>query len=295
VPNLFHVNIDLSDLKDFGPQFQATVEKEMLGAVNRLTAMTHAHIVEEANKKLHTRRQMFLDAISWYSDREGKFFVINLDASARWIDDGMKPHNMLDDLLKSDKAKTAKDGSKYLVVPFEHGGGVTQNTPWQMDLLREVRREMKMRQIPYKKIERNGDGSPKIGLLHTFDINDQPPKTKDGPGQGWGPVGAVRQGWFAGAKGPPTDGGDRADGTPFLQGLRVYQKWGKGKKGEPIVKRAIMTFRVASSKHKDQEGRWDHPGLGPLNIFDEAADWAKTTWEKEVAPNVLSKLLVSVT
>ena len=56
-----------------------------------------------------------------------------------------------------------------------------------------------------------------------------------------------------------------------------------------------MTFRIASSKHRGQQGRWDHPGTSPVNIFDESVEWARRHWEEKVAPAVLAKLSVSVT
>jgi len=91
---------------------------------------------------------------------------------------------------------------------------------------------------------------------------------------GKGPIGAARMG--------PT-------GIPFLQGIRVYQKRVKDDStGHSKVSRGIMTFRVASSKHKGT-GRWVHPGLQARNFFDEAADWALEQWEKRIVPDILTR------
>ena len=280
---LFTVNLDLSalaDLKLLKPIAESIAKK----ALQSLAAATYAHLIEQANKKLHTRRQMFIDALSFASDSRGDFVSIVLDESAVWIDEGLNPYNMLEGLLKSDKAKTAKDGSKYLVIPFEHGGGPTQNTPSQMTLLNSVKNALKSKGIPYKKIERNVDGSAKMGLLHSFDISDQPTKTSDGVGQGQGPIGEVMQGWSA----------DKKSGTPLLAGVRVYQGKAKGKKGEDIIKRAVMTFRVASSKHASQEGRWDHPGVEAQDLMKEASEWAVREWENKLSKEFLEALQVSL-
>lgn len=267
---MFFVNLDISSLIEVANgSFDDAVKEQMKKAGEQLTAMTRAHIVEEANKKLHTRREMFIEGLSHFKLNDDTW-VVNLDAKVRWIDDGLSAHNMLDDLLKSPKAKTSKDGSKYIVVPFQHKKGPTQQTPAQKNLLDTIKAELKSRGINYGKLEQGGDGKPKLGLLHSFDINTKPTKTHNGPGQGKGPIGSVVQG--------PT-------GIPLLQGIRIYQREVKNKDGGTSVRRDIMTFRVASSKHKGQ-GRWDHPGLPPAKLMDEAYEWAKRTWEREIVPQL---------
>jgi hypothetical protein len=99
----------------------------------------------------------------------------------------------------------------------------------------------------------------------------RPTKSHDGPGQGHGPIGAVRQG---------------NTGIPFLQGVRVIQKQIAGT--QKFAKN-IMTFRVASSKHKGS-GKWQHPGLVPRKFFDKAAEWAIEQFLTHIAPRILSSL-----
>lgn len=266
---MFSVHLDIGPLLALGQGIDDASKKAMKEAGDRLTKMVKAHIVEEANKKLHTRRQMFIDGLSTFAVDENTY-VVNLDAKVRWIDDGMPAHSLLDDLLKSKSAKTAKDGSKYVVVPFQHKKGPTQMTPAQKTLQDTLKQELNKRRIPYGKIETDSNG-PKLGLLHSFDIKRQPIKTANTPGQGKGPIGKVMQG--------PT-------GIPLLQGVRIYQRQVKNKDGSKSVKRDIMTFRVASSKHKGQ-GRWEHPGNEAVKLLEEAYDWAKRTWEKDIVPQLM--------
>ncbi len=270
---MFFINLDLTPLLAVGQGFDESTKAAMKQAGDRLTKMVKAHLVEEANKKLHTRRQMFIDGLSTLQ-LDDDTWVVNLDAKVRWIDDGMSAHNMIDDLLKSPKAKTAKDGSKYMVVPFQHKKGPTQMTPAQKTLLDTIKSELKSRGIGYGKMETGKDGKPKLGLLHSFDIKHSPIKTANTPGQGKGPVGKVMQG--------PT-------GIPLLQGVRVYQREHTNAKGEKSVKWDIMTFRVASSKHKGQ-GRWDHPGTEAVHLMEEAFQWAKQAWEREIVPQLTMQL-----
>lgn len=274
---MIHVNIDASDLADL-IDAEGEARKIMTEAARDLAAATHGHIVEQANRRLHTRRGMFIEALDYFPINEHTW-VVSLAAKARWIDDGMPEHNMLDDLLASPKAKTAKDGSRYIVIPFQHKGGVTQLTPAQQNLLATIKTALRKEGIPYGKIEKDASGAPKLGTLHKLDITKEPLRTGKGPGQGRGPVGRPLQG--------PT-------GIPFLQGLSVTQRKVTDKQGKETVRRDIMTFRIASSKHKEQGGRWDHPGLPAMNLMEEGLDWAKKHWEQEIAPRVLGSLIASL-
>ena len=234
--------------------------------------MGKAHAVELAGQRLHSRREMFVQGLS-IQQIDSNTFYIQLDAGVRWIDEGLPAHNAVDDLLRKG-AKTARDGSKYKVIPFQHNKGPARSTPAQMDLTNTIRAEMKSRKIPWGKIERDGGGAPKIGRLHSFSINDRPIRNDMGRGQGAGPVGAVKQG--------PT-------GIPLLRGVAVYQK--KNDKG--VVKRGIMTFRIVSSKHKAQ-GRWNMPTIPPTNILNDTMTWMENLWEKEISPQLYERVMAAV-
>ncbi len=286
---MMSVNIDLGDLQDL-LDLKDVTNKAVQDAARELTVLTHGRIVELAQSHLHSRREMFVDALT-YHPLSSDVWVVNLDAKARWIDDGMPQHNMLDDLLKSPKAKFAKDGSKYLVVPFNHGPGKgkTNSTPAQQDLVSTLKKEMKARGIPFGKIERGADGAPKVGKLHGFDVMKDPVKAQEGPGMGHGPIGAVRQG--------PNErqavgGGPGGGGTPFLQGVRVYQT--KDASAKSGVKRSIMTFRIASSKHKSGGKRWEHPGNPPMNLMEDGLKWALEQWEQKIAPDILARITAKI-
>lgn len=284
------INIDLGDLKDL-MDLKGPTEKALQEAARDLAVMTHAKILEMANAKLHSRRQMFIEGLH-YGKVTDDVWVVNLAASVRWIDDGQRPHNMLDDLLKSPKAKVSKkDGSKYIVIPFNHGPGkgATNSTQAQQDLVSTLKVEMKARGIPFGKIERGADGSAKMGKLHSFNISDSPVKTAQGPGQGHGPVGEVRQG--------PNDrqavgGGPGGGGRPFLHGVSVYQTADPTSKSG--VKRSIMTFRIASSKHKAEGTRWNHPGTEPIHIMEDGLKWAMEEWQSKIAPEIVGKILAKI-
>lgn len=252
------LNLDLGPLlnlnKDLRPKIDAALEQ----AAQNLAMQSHAHLLEQVQDNLHSTREKYVNALTFQQVNK-QTWVINLDQEVMWIEEGLSEHEMIDNLLNSPKAKIGKDGTKYMVIPFQHNKGPSKQTQAGQDLASTIKQELKSRNISYGKIERDDKGKAKTGLLHSFDINKDPLKTHEGPGQGHGPVGQVRQGNTK---------------IPLLQGVRIYQKEVKGK-----VRRDIMTFRVVSSKHRGS-GKWVHPGLKPRLFMDETAEWAMKVWDK---------------
>lgn len=281
---MFHINIDITGLAALGKELEGAMKSAVTEAGRELSAMAHAKAVELANERLNSRRQMFVDAL--HMKEEAGVFILSLDARAGWIDDGMPRHNMIEDLLKSPKAKRAEDGSKYMVIPFNHGPGKgPTNTPAStQDLVSTVKSQMKSRKIPFAKIERDDQGRPKTGLLHRFNIDNSPTKSAGGPGQGWGPVGDVKQGPNMRQK---VGGGPGGGGLPFLHGVAVYQHAMKG----GGVKRSVMTFRIVSSKMESP--RWDHPGIEPSNIFADTAKWCDEQVDK-MMPQIIDSVMTKI-
>jgi hypothetical protein len=280
---MFSINLDLSQIQELSKDIQTSLEAAAKQAGEELAQRTRAKAIELASERLNSRRKKFIDALS-LNFEEG-VWVLKLDESMAWIDDGIEPHNMIENLLKSPKAKRSKDGSSYLVVPFDHspGHGATNSTPAQLDLVDTVKAEMKRRKIPWATVERDSQGRPKTGKLHSFHIKNTPLKTGEGPGQGWGPKGDVKQGpnqaQIKGGKSKPGGGG-----IPFLQGVSVYQT----PDGGGGTKRSVMTFRVVSSKQSSP--RWDHPGLQPTHLFLDTEKWM---WEefKKMEPEIIQSVL----
>lgn len=286
---MFTIDVDLREYLKHLQEVPPALKKAAETGVRDLTAAIHAHALEESKKKLHTRAKMFADHLKIRQVDDDTWLVV-LEKEAVWIEDGVDPHEMIDDLLskrsaKSSPPKRAKDGSLYRVIPFHHGPGKgpTQSTPAEATLQATIKKALKTAEnrftgkagIPYGGLEKDDRGVPRTGLLHKLDIMDQPKKTHEGPGMGKGPLGEVRQG--------PT-------GIPFLQGIRIYQRETQNPDGSKSVKRAIMTFRVVSSKHKGT-GRWFHPGLPPTNILEEAYRWGLQHLDTVIIPKILDQVL----
>jgi hypothetical protein len=287
---MFFLNLDISDLVKLDENLKPAAEAAMKRAAENLTAQTHAHIVEQVQARLHSTRDKYLDNLGFHQVNENTW-VVDLAPGAFFIEDGLPPNfDMIEALLDDSprpgskrasgvpkgRTKTAKDGSRYRVIPFEHSKGPSRQTPAAKDLTDTIKAELKRRGMPgIGTIEKDAQGKPKQGFMGGFDIMKSPLKSGEGPGQGKGSVGAVRQG--------PT-------GIPFLQGVRIYQKKVKDKQGNSYTKKFVMTFRIVSSKHKGQ-GRWVHPGLEAKKFFDEAFEWALKEWEDKIKPQVLDEVI----
>ena len=271
---MISVNIDLSELKDL-LNIGDNLKEATAGLSASMAEMIKGRAIDLANQRLHSRRKMYIDGL-FTQKVDDDTTMVSLSGKVVWIEKGMSQFDMLKGLLDSPKAKHYKDGSgdKYIIVPFDHSpktNGPATAGPAKQDIMATIKSEMKKRNIPFAGIEKNQDGSAKMGRLHSFDITKAPLKMTDGPGMGHGPIGDVRQG---------------KTGIPFLQGISVYQ----GMDGKGKAKRSIMTFRVASSRQKDQ-GKWQHPGVAPNPILDEAVSWAMEQFEKDLAPAIMNKIL----
>jgi hypothetical protein len=271
---MLYLQLDMSAVSRLAENLRDKAEPLMQKYAADLASQTHAHIIDLATNGLHARRDRYLQALHFEQVNEVTW-MIQLDAEAVWIEDGL-PENfeMLDKLLNSPKAKTSADGTKYIAIPLKNGQGDVSHTAGGKEMKDAIQKEMRRMKIPFAKIERDfATGEPKLGKLHDITMKT-PIKTHEGPGQGHGPVGQERQG---------------RTGIPFLQGLRVYQKMGKDKIGRPQVQKAIMTFRMATSK-QDKSEYWVHPGLPPKHFFEKGFDWALREWEKVIGPKVLATL-----
>lgn len=242
--------VDAAKIAEQFKELAVEVEQDLRKAVGQLAAMTHAKVVERANNELKSTRKKFMDSLGFEEISPG-VWVISIDEKGMFIEEGIETnHDMKPDLLKNG-AKTSKSGNRYKVIPFDYGKPPSQMTGSTQQLVSQIKRSLKQEQVPFKKIERNSDGSPKVGKLHEFN--------------------------FGGGK--PGKGN-----TPALKGLSIYQSMTKSGN----VKRDILTFRTVSSGPASA-GKWMHPGLKAKKYLDWALEQATKEWETEILPAVLEK------
>jgi hypothetical protein len=158
----------------------------------------------------------------------------------------------MEELLNGKSGKTNKKGEKYAVIPFKHNIAPTRQSQQAQKLAGEIRKVVEQKGLKWKKIERNSDGSPRVGKLHQFNVESARLKEHH--------------------KGPAT------------YNVAIYQT--KDKAGN--VRRDVMTFRIIHQKHKN-EGLWIHPGKAGEKLMDEALQWAMNYWETNLLPKILEK------
>lgn len=260
---------DFSETLQKYEEIALELEIAISDGIEKLTASVYQHIVEQANQKLKSRKDIFLESLKPPEKIDEHTWMVELDKKAVWIDDGLPSgFDMLDGLLSSPKAKTGPKG-RYLVVPFKHNKAPSKQTKLQQALVSNIKQEFKKKGIPFKPLERNPDGSPKLGRLHSMDLQGPKQKSQVVPPK-QGPQGQNYQ------THPRSQGQEGPGGRPYLWGLKVYQK--EQQKGDKLeVQKSIMTFRTASESQRGQ--KFIHPGLAPASLFSEAYQWAEQQYD----------------
>ncbi len=261
---MIELNFDITELIQRYSHLSEEIEKAAAEGVARLSLMTHAHITEKAQEKLHSTRELFFSKFRPLEQLDANSWIITIPKEIGWIENGINAgFDMLPGMLASPKARTGKNG-KYLIIPFKHNS--SPRTPTQELLTNTLKSELKKRKIPFQKIEKNADGSPKSGLLYKLDAGN--PTAPRPNGKPWQP--------------------DHYSG-PILHGIRVYQhKTEAAQTATASTKKDIMTFRTASQSQSGK--KWIHPGLAPQNFLTEAKDWAEKEWDSTILPEILKDL-----
>lgn len=245
------INIDAAAIAEQFKEARLEAEQDIKKSVGDLAAMTHAKVAEMASQELHSTLKTLQENLGFEEVSEG-VWVVSIDEGALFVEEGI-PENtdMKPDLLKG-ATKVSKDGHRLRTIPFDHGKPPSQMTPTAQALVSQIKRVLKQEKIPFKKIEKNPDGSPRIGKLHSLDIDSDKPTPRAS--------------------------------HPALKGLSIYQS--QGSSGN--VRRDILTFRTVSSG-PSSEGKWIHPGLKAHKFLDRAYEWAVQEWEKSILPEIVAK------
>lgn len=246
------LKIDASALTSHLKEFAEEAKKDIKSSVKELAVLTHAKIREMAETELKsgTAVSSYLSGLDYQGEISPGVHLITMDERGIWVEEGIEPNtDMKPGLLKN--AETSAKGIKYKVIPFEHSKPPSQLHPKAREIVSTLRKALDKKGIPFKKNEKNPDGSPKLGKLHTLNIKSEI------PGRG---------------------------NTPSLQRVSIYQTLTKT--GD--VRRDIFTFRTVTGGPAS-EGKWIHPGYQKKRFMEKGYDWAVTQWEKEILPAILEK------
>lgn len=251
------VNLDFDTVLNQVEGNLLEIQQELEASVEMLALSAHAKVSELAAERLHSRLHIWQEHFTIensFAKVDNNTYVITIPRELEWIEDGQDAHSMLPALLSSPKAKVAKDGSRYIVVPFKHNKGPTKQPLFAQQVTKELRSKLRKIGVPYSKMETDHQGRPRLGKLHSFN--------------------------FGGPKRPHWT-------SPVLDGVRIYQKMVKDKRGRDVVQRDIMTFRVASSKHFGL--KWEYPGIPGEKFLVQVQHWAEQEWETKIVPEILAK------
>lgn len=236
-------------------------------AVENLSISTHAFVVTHAQEKLKGwQRDHFFGEngrnVRWTEVAEG-FWVVEIDPSVAWIEEGRDPTFMGEWLLKGDNVKTAKDGSRYRVIPFTHSRG---SKIFNQDFVADIKEAAQKSGFNLKTIDKDADGNPKTGILGKLNFGSNVTTKTDSNSR-----------FFSKERGPSVAeslGLKTYSGKHYLSDAVVTQR----KVGKSF-KKEVVTFRVISSKHEG-EGRWFYPEVQALNSIPAAYDYATREWDK---------------
>jgi hypothetical protein len=254
----FH--IDVESLSKNLEGLKKDIQSDFMKGADQLAMATYEKIRTLASEDLNgALYKIYDDNLKSEKLAEG-FYVITLLEPALWIEEGQKA-GFMDWLLNTVKpgkkpAKIGKDGKKYRVIPFQHNVNPSMQSPKALDLTQEIKYALKKKGVSWKKIEYNQDGSPRLGLLHHFDLETaRPDAQKD------------------------------IHKNSLTKGVAVYQNQDKQ---TGVVSKEVMTFRVISEKHEG-EGLWKHPGRQGNKLFEKGYEHAQKIWDTEILPAIFAK------
>lgn len=245
------INIDVSGIAAQMKEFAMEVEQDLQRAVADLAAMTNAKVAELAAAELKTSLKTLQENLG-YEEISPGIWVVWIDEAALFIEDGVEASTDMKPGLLKGATKISKDGHRYRSIPFDHSKAPSQMSAGAQQMVTQIKQFLRRENVPFKKIEKDANGSPRVGKLHKFDIESDPPTSRAS--------------------------------HPGLQGLSIYQS----KDSSGNVRRDILTFRTVSDGPASK-GKWIHPGVQPKNFLDRASEWAIKEWEDKILPEVLGK------
>jgi hypothetical protein len=244
------LDIDIDAIAAQFKEFELEVKQDLNKAVANLAQVTHAKVVEMATNELHSSRKKFLDNLEIEEVVPG-IWMVSVDENGLWVEEGIEPNTDMKPGLLKDGAKTSSEGHKYKVIPFDHTRPPSQMSATAQNIVSALKTALKSQNVSFKGIERNSDGSPRIGKIRTLNLGGQV------PGRG---------------------------NTGALQGVNIYQTVTK----TGNVRKDIMTFRTVSSG-PGSEGKFVHPGLEAKKFLDKALVWAEEIFDTQILPEIMNK------
>lgn len=219
------------------------VISDLQDAVKDAAYGAYAKIVATAQEKLHSTRQDYLKGLSINQIGEGSY-LISLDGSfPNAIEVGMPPKDLKSAMLGSTKSVAVGSRAGLPWVQKGKDGQKFAHVPMQKNPKSATPKGRDMAEA-LKSLKAYNKRGRKQKITSTF---------KDA-------FGNPMQGKVAVAK---------DTGVKNLENLVKYQKVTTTKTGKKRVDSAYVVYRTVSEDGKP----WMHPGMKPLNAFEEAEKW----------------------
>ena len=293
-----HLHVNISDAANKLGQAEELISGVIRQGMETVATQARADLSAIAKSELSGYKlQSYLGTEKGQSAEEEKnisltkvgegMWVLELNEKARWVEEG-RPEVFMSWLLKN--AKTAKDGSKFKVIPMpqDKGKGTTNFTANSVPLQTMTQQILKQANVSLKKMVNDENGRPRIGYVAVNPgvVGRFEDKAEISPNRG--DYFSKPRSW----EDSKNTGLPQHNGIFNLQGLVVSQ-WpgigshskisvqdGKVVGGKTVgVQRNAMTFRVISSKH-EQEGRWFYPEVKALDAMPRVFERAQKMFEQ---------------
>jgi len=167
------IHVDLSEIES---EFSFSDEQSVQfiqSLVSSIAAQFADKLQQQAQQQLHSTRNRYLRAIQTFSEGPGKASVVLSlnDKLVRMIEEGKGPFDMKIGMLASPKAKTTKDGTRYLTIPFRWStpGAVGESEVFSFKMPEEIHKIVKKKEFVIPVV---GGGIKSAGLT-VQEIPDQ--------------------------------------------------------------------------------------------------------------------------
>ncbi len=283
---LSSIDLDLTPLRDFLNK----VEQEIEGGSNLVGSIKTAgnYII---NEWIKTAEGKFKHTQGGYARGivEGVHYPFNSDRLhyhaehtekyAIYLEKGFDSFDMKKALATSDKVRIAKDGTRYLIIPFRHGTPGTKSFPDMPNEVYQQAKNLDKSAISFRYREGVQQGS------YSFEdaqlMKEYNPKKTLRNAYTWG--GRLD---FTGTKYEKYTGLVRFEANPNNNREITTGKFINKTSGEQQYS-TYFTFRVMSEN--DTDG-WIHPGLKPMNILGETIGRTKDNAEQMLKDGVMKDM-----
>lgn len=222
-----------------------------------LSAAARAQWISEASDNLKSTSQEYIQGIGEPVVGEKTATIQLTGTLPNMVEEGWPETDLRTTVLRSPKAHTAKDGSKYLAVPFRHGAPGTSG--------RNVGNPMPK---PIHNVARHLAATQTTSALSDL----------TGSRKSWG-----------GRLGPDSSHMNRSarkileskekswHSTSIYTGMiRKVASYGKTRTGKVVTQSSYQTFRMISSRVRNAPQHWQHPGIEARQFAVKVQDFVRS-------------------